>query len=260
MGLVRYCISRLFLPLSFIEGKRILKPEWYAAVEIGYNNHSLQNNSQTQTELKKWVRELSILFKELPLQNRLLCGGLGVATLTDDFTQSQVWTHLATSGDKRILERQIEIAREKDYHLMRRISGKATKGSPVKYHLFRPITLEEALGENSQARRNIEFTKIDLKTNTLSQKFTPENHIRLHIHIPSSPGKIKSLSDWKHPIEYSESDFTCTIKDLEGTPICVMNPKYLLKREQHLLETGESTHPRHKENVERLKKYLNSKV
>lgn len=252
-------LKKIFSPLHFKVdeyGRKFLKREWYWAVEVDYKNTEENNSAETQESYGRWLAEMSKMFGRLPLQSRYLCGGLGIAALVDDFSQPETATDLAMLGKRDWIEMLVKIANENGYYLMRRLSGKTGINSPFKFHAFYPATINDAFGENDQARRNLELTRIESSANMFAQSFTPRDHIKLHIHLPLSGNEMKCLSDWKHPITYPYSYFRGKRIEINEAPLYVLYPEYMLKREQHIIETGESKHAKHLMNIRKIEGYL----
>ena len=136
-------------------------------------------------------------------------------------------------AQKPVLQAHVAAARLHNYYLMRRISAKFKRGSPVKYHFFHPATLEDALGPIRQLRRNLELTRIDADAGMICQAFVPRNHIRLCLH------------------------FQGIVCQISGKRMFVIDPRYTLLKEQEALKAGVSRHPeRHQEIIRRLEAWV----
>jgi hypothetical protein len=135
--------------LSWVDdgsGGREIKPGWYLAMEVNYKNPPRKTRAEFEAETKTWLIELATMFEGIPAQSRFLSGPLGQAVLTNDYPWLETYTEISLFAQKPILEAYVTAARPHNYYLMRRISAKLSPSSPMKYHLFHPATLEDALG------------------------------------------------------------------------------------------------------------------
>jgi hypothetical protein len=154
-----------------------------------------------------------------------------------------------------ILEAHVTAARAHNYYLMRRICGKFSPGSTMKYHFFHPATLADALGPKRQRRRNLELTRIDPDHNMICQEFIPRNHIHLCLH-QAVEGQLICTGD-KHPVRYPAECFQGIVCAVGSKRIFVIDPRYTLLREKDALQAGLSKHPeRHEQMVRRLEARL----
>lgn len=257
MGLLDHILAKQ-LNLDLIEdgkGGLDIAPGWYLAVELDYNVGTGKSRAVLKKEWNAWLVELMSMFEGIPAQSRYLSGPLGVFTLTNDYPWQVNNTELSMFAQKEVLEAHVSAAKAHNYHLMRRISAKLKVKSPIKYHFFHPATIEDALGQKRQPRRNLELTRIDPTAKMICQEFNPRNHIRIRLH-KDVDGLIECTGD-KHPTRYPPGVFNGVACDVGGKRLFVIDPRYALLRERQTIESEMTRHPeRHQEIIRRLEIFL----
>ncbi len=257
MGLLENVLAKQ-MHLSWVDdgkGPREIKPGWYLAVEFNYNSPPQKTSAEIKEDTESWLVELAALFESVPAQSRYLSGPLGVFALADDWPWLETYTEISIFAQKPILQALVTAGRSRHYHLMRRISGKFSIKSQVKYHFFHPATIEDALGPRRQPRRNLELTRIDPAGNMICQEFIPRNHIRLCLH--NNSGDHITCTGDKQPIHYPREYFRGIARSIGGKRMFVIDPRYMLLKEKEAIKTGATRHPeRHQEITKSLEKFL----
>jgi hypothetical protein len=257
MGLLDHILGKQ-LHLNLIEdgkGGLDIEPRWYLAMEFDYHAGTGKSRAVLKEETNAWLAELAAMFEGIPAQSRYLSGQLGVFTLTNDYPLQVNNTELSMFAQKEVLEAHVNAAKAHHYHLMRRISAKLKVKSPIKYHFFHPATIEDALGQKRQPRRNLELTRIDPVAKMICQEFTPRNHIRIRLHKDVN-NLIECTGD-KHPTRYPPGVFNGVACDVGAKRLFVIDPRYSLLRERQTIESAMTRHPeRHQEIIRRLEIFL----
>ena len=257
MGLLQNILGQK-MHLSWVEdanGDREINPGWYLAIEFNYKTPRQKTPAKIEAETKDWLADLATMFEGIPAQSRFLSGPLGLFAITNDCAWSETYTELSMFAQKPILQAHVAAARAHNYYLMRRISGKFSPSSLVKYQFFHPATLEDALGPKRQLRRNLELTRIDADRRMICQEFIPRNHIHICLH-QNAGGQILCTGD-KHPVHYPPQYFKGTAYDIRDKRVFVIDPRYALLKEKETINAGETKHPeRHQEVIRRLEAWL----
>jgi hypothetical protein len=255
MRLYEYLTSKKML-LSWTTneaGERIIVPDWYLAVEINVPNPPQKQPAQIEAETRKWLVEMSDMWAGLPAQSRPLAGALGISLLVGDYSITDTCTDIAMLSQQAILKEHVSAARRYNFHLMRRISGRPVIGGPIKYHLFRPISVDEVMKTNGRLR--LELTRIDPVANMICLDFIPRNHIKIHLF--RTEGGFYVCREDKHPTNYPIRPQIGVSREIGGRAMHVVNGNYLLLKERKVIETHESRDlERHAHYVKLLEDYV----
>ncbi len=238
------------------ESNKKMLPEWYLAIEADYKNPLPRTRAEIRDENERAIANFSEMFRGLPPQSRMISGAVSLDCLLDHVPENNAHTNLDIIfiPQAPVLAAHFEAAKKANFYPMWRMSGKARKDSPIKYHIFKPTYAKEMVEKRIFPKINPELTRINTATNMIEEPFSALNHLKIYLHTPVAGGFL-CLED-KKPIFYPKEYLRSIPLTIKGERILIVDPRYTYTKLKNVIETEENNYSKHTIYLTKLAMFL----
>ncbi|MEK6928587.1 MAG: hypothetical protein AABW65_01360 [Nanoarchaeota archaeon] len=240
-----------------IDKKQGVAPLNYSILNNTYKIDPAKTPYERKKDLHDWLENLAKMWGSK--NEWWISGAIALSMITNTYPRTNTNTDIALIRKKDLLEHMVKQAEEYNLFLFRRLrSYKISKNDPIKYEVYRPISIEDAINDYWK-NRNLQFCSVDNYGNIIPEN-SIDTRIKLYLHHTNKHNKLisseKNLNIGEINPRYLPNQTIYETND--NKKILIVNINYIRHIKEKMLSNWRwSKNPKHQQDMERILLFLN---